>query len=388
MSMHLMTVNAGSSSVKFGIYRLAEGAPEALCKAIIDRADTAYVQVRARGLTSDQPLGDPAFDSALPNLMKILAATAGIPGIDAVAHRIVHGGDHFSGAARVDDDVLSTITSLVPLAPLHQPQSLTILAALRRLYPDLPQVACFDTAFHQTQPDQARRFAIPRPFHDAGIKRYGFHGLSYDYISGELQHRDPELALGRVVAAHLGSGASLCALKSGSSLDCSMGFSTLDGIPMATRCGRLDPGVVLHLLKECGMSLNAVEHMLYHRSGLQGLSGVSGDMRDLLASPHVEAWQAVLSFSQSVAREAAALTAMLRGVDGIVFTAGIGERMPQIRSLICGQLDWLGIELDPDANSANAFCISRPGSQVKVLVLPTDEELVIARQAEPLLQPT
>lgn len=383
---HVMTVNPGSSGMKLGIYRHEErDRLECLCKGAIDGLLPGHLRITVEHSTSDHAI--PQFDirQALPDIITRLCHAAGIERMDAVGHRIVHGGDRFAGPVPIDDGAMAGIAALVSLAPLHQPRSLMMLAAFRDLYPGMPQTASFDTAFHRTQPPLARRLALPRALHDAGIRRYGFHGLSYDYIAGELQRLDPALAAGRVVVAHLGSGASLCALKNGRSQDCSMGFSTLDGIPMATRSGRLDPGVLLHMMKTDGRPLPEIEDILYHQSGLFGLSGLSGDMRDLVASDRPEACEAIAIFCLSVAREIAAQATMLGGLDGIVFTAGIGEHMPVIRRQICSHLAWLGLRLDETANAAHVLRISDAGSRVACLVIPTDEEIVIARQACSLL---
>lgn len=387
MTRHVMTVNPGSSGLKLGIYRCAEGLPEKRCKGAIDGSLPGRLHITAPTGQSVHDISHSDLASALPEIIGLLCKAADIGRIDAVGHRIVHGGDRFRGPILINDGVLADIAGLVSLAPLHQPRSLMILSALRDLYPDLPQTASFDTAFHQTQSSLARRMALPRALHDAGIRRYGFHGLSYDYIAGELRQRAPDLSRGRVVAAHLGSGASICALQNGQSRDCSMGFSTLDGIPMATRCGRLDPGVLLHMLKTDGRPLSEVEDILYRRSGLLGLSGFSGDMRDLIGSTLPEAREAVEIFCLSVAREITSQATALGGLDGIVFTAGIGEHMPEIRTRICTHLAWLGVELEPAANAGNAFRISDPASRVACLVIPADEEVVIARQACSLLWP-
>ena len=269
----------------------------------------------------------------------------------------------------------------MPLAPLHQPQSLRLIRAVRHLRPGLPQVASFDTAFHRTQSDLVRRFALPRALFDEGIKRYGFHGLSYAFIAARLKTVAPDVAGGRVVVAHLGSGASLCGLEAGVSRDTSMSFSTLDGIPMATRCGALDPGVLIHLVKQRGLTIETVEDLLYHQSGLLGVSGFTADTRELLASPEPAAREALDLFAFRIAREIAATAHTLRGLDGLVFTAGIGEHQAAVRAAVCAHLAWLGVALDPAANDRHAPRIEGPGGTVAVLVIPTDEEQVIADEA-------
>jgi acetate kinase len=301
-------------------------------------------------------------------------------GVAAVGHRVVHGGDRFDGAVEITDQTLEEIGALVPLAPLHQPQRVRLIRAIRDLRPDLPQFASFDTAFHRSQSDLVRRFALPRALFDQGVKRYGFHGLSYKFIARQLQIKSPELAAKKIVVAHLGSGASLCGLEGGVSRDTSMSFSTLDGIPMATRCGALDPGVLIHLIKQ-GWSIEHLEETLYHRSGLLGVSGISADTRDLLTSDAPEAREALELFALRIARETAAIATTLGGLDGLVFTAGIGEHQPEIRAAVCQQLGWLGAVLDPAANAVNAMRIDAAGSRVALLIIPTDEEQTIADEA-------
>jgi acetate kinase len=290
----------------------------------------------------------------------------------------VHGGDLFADAVKVDEDSLSGIETLVTLAPLHQPQNLRLIRAIAELKPSLPQTASFDTAFHRTQPDFVRRFAIPRDWFDKGVKRYGFHGLSYAYIAGALKTLEPETAGGRAIVAHLGSGASLCALDHGVSRDTSMGFSTIDGVPMATRSGNIDPGVLFHLVEAHGLSVKAVEDMIYKQSGLLGLSGISADSRVLLETPSKEAREALDVFTFRIAGEVARLAASLGGLDTLVFTAGIGENQPAIRRSVVERLRFLGLLLDAEANDRNEGVISREESRVKVRVIATDEEQVIA----------
>jgi acetate kinase len=305
--------------------------------------------------------------------------------VGLVGHRVVHGGDRFAGPIRLDDAAIEAIEALTMLAPLHQPHSLRVIKAIRHLRPDLLQTASFDTAFHRTNEEIIRRFAIPRKLHDQGLKRYGFHGLSYKFVATELARRAPDVAKGKVVVAHLGSGASLCALEAGVSRDTSMGFSTLDGIPMATRCGALDPGVLLHLLGPLKCSLREVEDILYRQSGLKGVSGFTADSRELLASDRPEAREALDLFAFRTAGEIARLATTLGGMDALVFTAGIGQHQPQIRAAISQRLHWLGLELDPRANNTNAEVISKASSSIRALVIPTDEEQVIADEAVAIL---
>ena len=385
----LLTFNAGSSTVKIGLFALHAGGPVRLARGVID--------FRHEPLTLRVSEGEQRIEVALDarpdaDLSGILSETVAVLGrhfdlgeVAAVGHRVVHGGDHFAGPARLDRESIAAIEALTVLAPLHQPQSLRLIRAIGSVLPDLPQGASFDTAFHRTNDALVRRFAIPRALHDRGIKRYGFHGLSYKYIAGELARLAPEKARGKVVAAHLGSGASLCGLDNGISRDTSMGFSTLDGIPMATRCGALDPGVVLHLLGQEGLALRAMEDLLYHKSGLLGVSGISADSRDLLESDAPEAREAIDLFALRIAGEIARLAATLGGLDAVVFTAGVGENQPKLRANVCGRLGWLGLDLNPIANAANAVLISTPESRMAAFVIPTDEEQVIAEETVSLL---
>jgi acetate kinase len=275
---------------------------------------------------------------------------------------------------------MRSLDALTPLAPLHQPHNIAPIRAIAAARPNLPQVACFDTAFHHTIPAVAARFALPREYEHAGVRRYGFHGLSYEYVAKRLREIAPELSRGRVVAAHLGNGASLCAMRAGQSLDTTMGFTALDGLVMGTRCGNLDPGIILYLEQERGLTAEQVQDLLYRQSGLLGVSGgLASDMRTLLASANPHAQEAIELFVYRIAREIGALTSSLDGLDGIVFTAGIGENAPQIRAMVCARLGWLGVALDEDANANNAPLISAPESHVAVRVIPTDEEAMIAR---------
>jgi acetate kinase len=298
----------------------------------------------------------------------------------ALGHRVVHGGALHSRPERITPPLMEELEALVPLAPLHQPHCLAPIRAASAINPDLPQVACFDTAFHRSAPEVAQVYALPLDLREAGIRRYGFHGLSYDYISSVLPRVAPGIAEGRVVVAHLGNGASLCALRGGVSVATSMGFTALDGVPMGTRCGQLDPGVVLHLFQQRKMEPAEVEDLLYRRSGMLGLSGISSDFRDLLKSGDPKAAFAVAVFCYRVAREIGSLAAALEGLDGLVFTAGIGENAPVIRAEVCRACAWLGVELDEAANTAGASRITSPGSRVHAYVIPTDENLMIARQ--------
>lgn len=380
----LLTFNTGSSTVKIGIFKADHGKPMRIGKAVVDFASQPLVlRLKEGGVQFDLPL-KAERDDDLTHLMHEtfgeLAKHFDLRLVTAAGHRIVHGGDVFNGPVALDDGTLKTIGTLVDLAPLHQPQALRLVHAVRHLRPELFQTASFDTTFHATVPGPVRRLAIPRAFHDRGVKRYGFHGLSYRSVAGALAAKAPEIARGKVVIAHLGSGASLCAIENGRSRDTSMGFSTLDGIPMATRPGSLDPGVLLHLLGPLGLSLDKVEDILYNQSGLLGISGISGDIRQLLADGRVEAREAIDLFAFRTAGEICRLASTLQGLDAIVFTAGVGENQPAIRQRIAAQLHWLGVELDAQANAANSFRISTPESRVAAYIVPTDEEQVIAEE--------
>jgi len=290
----------------------------------------------------------------------------------------VHGGAAYSQPVLIDDAVIDALDCLVPLAPLHQPNNLAPIKALRERLPDVPQVACFDTAFHRSQGELAERFALPESLFEEGVRRYGFHGLSYEYIARTLPEVAPEVARGRVIAAHLGNGASLCAMLDGKSVDSTMGFTALDGLPMGTRPGALDAGVVLYLIAHKGMTVDEVANLLYRDCGLKGLSGVSHDVRELLASDAPAARRALDFFAYRIAQETAALSSVLGGLDALVFTAGIGENAPDVRKNVCQRLAWMGVTLDGAANAAGATCISAAGAAPAVYVIPTDEERMIA----------
>ena len=381
----VVALNSGSSSIKFALFTLDEKDRPALSAGgkieKIGIAPSLLIRTSTGETLHERTWPD---GSALSHaeLLEYLFFWAGehLQGREVVAigHRVVHGGTEFAAPCLVDDKVLEELDALSPLAPLHQPHNLAAIRAVSALQPELLQVACFDTAFHHDKPEITSRLAIPRALHDQGIRRYGFHGLSYEYIARRLQEIDPGLAKGRVIAAHLGNGASLCAMLDGKSIDTTMGFTALDGLMMGTRCGALDPGVVLHLQTQLGMSAAEVEDMLYRQSGLLGVSGISSDMRTLSETAAPEADQAISLFAWRAAREAGALATGLEGLDGIVFTAGIGENHANVRARICRKLAWLGVDIDEDANSRNADMISSAASKVKVRVIPTDEERMIA----------
>jgi acetate kinase len=386
MAATILTLNAGSSTIKVALYDVGAGAPERRARGVADlRAEPPRLRLTADGSEREIPLAHPDDPEAVlaAALDAVRDIAAGPPA--AVAHRVVHGGNSFAGPVRIDDAVIDALEALTVLAPLHQPQALRLVRAMRALAPGIVQVASFDTAFHRSMPDRNRRFALPRALHDEGIKRYGFHGLSYASIAATLRRDHPALAAGRVVAAHLGSGASLCAMADGVSRDTSMGFSTLDGVPMATRCGALDAGVVLHLLGPGGRPIAEVEDTLYHRAGLLGVSGLSADTRVLLESPAAEAREALDLFAFRVAGEVARLAVSLGGLDALVFSAGIGENQPEVRAAVAALLGWLGLSLDPAANDAGARSIAAEASRIACLVVPTDEEQVLAREAASIL---
>jgi acetate kinase len=294
---------------------------------------------------------------------------------------VVHGGPDYSEPILIDDAVIERLQAFAPLAPLHQPNNLGPIRTLRQRQPQLPQIACFDTAFHRGHPEIADRYALPEQFYQEGVRRYGFHGLSYEYIASQLPKLAPDIAKGRVVVAHLGSGASMCAMHAGNSVESTMGFTALDGLPMGTRPGQLDAGIVLYLLTEKGMSAGEIEHLFYYDSGLKGLSGGSNDVRDLLQSSDPRAKLALDYFVYRIALFTGMLAAAMNGFDGFVFTAGVGENAPVTREAVARRLSWLGLELDPEANAKGAGRISAPGSRIACYVIPTDEELMIARHA-------
>ncbi|MCJ9750718.1 acetate/propionate family kinase [Neorhizobium sp. BETTINA12A] len=385
----LLTFNAGSSTVKIGIFKVDGDRPERIGKAVVDFGTYPLTLHLKEGPEQfELPLKGEAGDD-LAELMDEVFGELGkhfdLDAVTSAGHRIVHGGDVFGGPVELAAETIAKVQSLTELAPLHQPQALRMIRAIRHLRPALFQTGSFDTTFHATQADLVRRLAIPRAYHDQGIKRYGFHGLSYRYVAGALVREAPDIANGKVVIAHLGSGASLCAIENGESRDSSMGFSTLDGIPMATRPGWLDPGVVLHFLGPLGKSVEEVEDMLYHKSGLLGVSGLSGDTRELIADGGSQAREAIDLFALRIAGEVGRLASTLGGLDALVFTAGIGENQPEVRKRIAERLLWLGVELDTAANHSNALKISTPAACVAVYVIPTDEERMIAEECLAIL---
>jgi acetate kinase len=389
----LLVVNAGSSSIKFQLFEVAAGDQLELefrgqMEGIGTRPHLVAKDAGGAKLIDDSYAPGEVADvpGALDQLDDWLIAQLGGVAPMAIGHRVVHGGPDYSAPTLVDDAVLEQLQRFVPLAPLHEPNNLTPIREIRARYPKIPQVACFDTAFHRHHPEVADRYAIQDRWYAEGVRRYGFHGLSYEYVAERLQVLEPTLAEGRVVVCHLGSGASMCAIHHGRSMDSTMGFTAVDGLPMGTRTGQLDPGVVLHLIQNQGLSPADVERFLYHEGGLKGLSGISNDMRDLEASDAPGARLAIDYFVYRVVRETGALAAAMGGIDGLVFTAGIGEHSPMVRAAVVDRLGWLGAELDEAANAASAARISTPDSDLRVLIVPTNEELMIARHTLRLLR--
>jgi len=387
MNKYLLVINAGSSSIKFAIYQKEASSAHLLADAagqiegissqprftVKNSSDEVLVDCR---LTAEEATNHmDAITIIRAWLSEYL--TDGI--LLAVGHRVVHGGQHYSVPVLIDAKVLMELENLIPLAPLHQPHNLATIRALLETMPTLPQVACFDTAFHRTQPAVAQRFAIPRRFAEEGIRHYGFHGLSYEYIASILPTLEPTLVDARIIIAHLGSGASLCAIHNGRSIATTMGFSPLDGLVMGTRCGNIDPGVLLYLMDRHGMDVHALELLLYYQSGLLGVSGISNDMRALLASDDPCAQEAIELFVYRTGREIGSLAAALGGLDALVFTGGIGEHSVIIRAKVSDQVKWLRLELDDSANEVGATCISTPDSKLSAWIVPTDENLMIAR---------
>ena len=387
MTNAILVLNAGSSSIKFALYEAER--LDVLCRGQIDSiGGAARFTVRGRKaelLPKTPALPQPATHETLTAWLLDTLRAIGDVTIAAAGHRVVHGGAQFNAPVRLDDAVMGELDRLVSLAPLHEPHNLATIRAVAKTWSQLPQVACFDTQFHRTQPRLAQLFALPRELTDDGVLRYGFHGLSYEYIASVLPEHAGGRADGRVIVAHLGNGASMCALKERRSIASTMGFTALDGLMMGTRTGALDPGVVLHLLQQKGMSAGEVSDLLYNRSGLLGVSGISADVRRLEATDDPRAAEALDLFAYRVARELGALVAVLGGLDVLVFTAGIGEHSAGMRRRICEQAAWAGVVVDPAANTKGGPKISSPKSQVEVLVIPTDEEVVIARSTQQLV---
>jgi acetate kinase len=391
MSDAILVLNAGSSSIKFSVFLvqsdrlelLLNGQTEGLYTAPRFKAkDAAGDALESRDWDKGTRLG---HDGAIEHLIGFLRGHRGDHRLIAIGHRVVHGGLNYAEPTLVNAEVLTNLEKLVPLAPLHQPHNLAPIRIVAERTPDMPQVACFDTAFHRAQPELAQAFALPPAITDRGVRRYGFHGLSYEYIASALPGIDAKAAAGRVIVAHLGNGASMCAIKAGKSMASTMGFTAVDGLPMGTRSGALDPGVVLYLMDEMKMDARAIEKLIYQQSGLLGVSGISSDMRALLESKEPRAKLAVDLFVYRIGRELGSLAAALGGLDAVVFTGGIGERAVAIRERVCRDAGWLGIELDPAANGKDGPRISTAASRVPAWVMPTNEELMIARHTRRLI---
>jgi acetate kinase len=390
MSDHILTINAGSSSLKFALFAadtlhgLASGQVEGLgTDPALSIKDGEGKRILTDALEGDRVVADHA--GAIRTVLAAIDAQFPQARIAAIGHRVVHGGLDFAAPAVVTDNVMQQLTKLIPLAPLHQPHNLAGIAAAEAAFPGIPQVACFDTAFHRAHPFVDDVFALPRAFYEQGVRRYGFHGLSYEYVTGKLAEIAPFHAAGRVIVCHLGSGASMCAIRNGQSVASTMGFSALDGLPMGTRPGQLDPGVLLYLMDQKGMDAKAISDLLYKESGLKGLSGISNDMRDLEASGDPRAKQAIDYFVFRIRREIGGFAAVLEGLDAIVFCGGIGENSRLVREAVLEAMEWLGVELDLDRNRAGAEIISSDRSRVRVFVIRTNEELMIARHTRSTL---
>jgi acetate kinase len=384
-------LNAGSSSIKFSLF-VQRGRDLEL--EVHGQVEGIYTVPHFVAKTHDGAIASEkswaegtklGHDGALDHLVAFLRSELAGVHLVGVGHRVVHGGLDYTGPVRVDAEVLAALEKLVPLAPLHQPHNLTPMRRLLDRAPNLPQVACFDTSFHRTNPEVAQRFALPENLHDAGVRRYGFHGLSYEYITSVLPEFDPKTASGKTIVLHLGNGASMCAIDAGRSMTSTMSFTALDGLVMGTRSGSLDPAVILYLMDQRRMDARSIEKLLYNQSGLLGVSGISSDMRTLLASHDPRAKFAIDLYCYRIKRELGSLTAALGGLDGIVFTAGIGENSAAIRERVCADAAWLGVELDTAANVTGGPRISTPASRVSAWRIPTNEELIIARHTRRLL---
>ncbi len=391
---NILTVNGGSSSLKCALFRAGDQSPELLYsfrlsnlsgQATLSIRDSAGHQRKMyQPDFRDVPPADRhqvGFDLVLDWLNEQSPDDA----VTAISHRVVHGGEAFTGPVRVTGEILEQLHAFVPLAPLHQPYNLKLIDACRYHLPQLPQIACFDTMFHAGQPARACHYALPRQLTEEGIRRYGFHGLSYEFIQRRLAQLDPQLAARPTIVAHLGAGASMCALRQGRSQASTMGFTAVDGIPMGTRCGSLDPGVMLYLMRHYGMDPDRLEKLIYQESGWLGVSGISSDMQELLASERPEAQEAIDLFTYRAAREIGSLTAALEGLDQLVFTGGVGENSAEIRQRIIDRCRWLGIDLDSSANEAGQSVISSADSRVRVRVIATDEEAMLALHAVDVL---
>lgn len=392
MTTSLLTLNAGSSSLKFALFEAGDAKLSVLASGQMEGLGVAphFIAKRTDGSVIEDSKFDiavaPDHHAALDHVMRVLRGY--IPGLNVagVSHRVVHGGPDYSGPVLVTDAILEKLAVFEPFAPLHQPHNLAGIRAAAEAFPGTPQIACFDTAFHRAHPWVNDTFALPRRYYDKGVRRYGFHGLSYEYVTRHIADAHPLLASGRLIVAHLGSGASMCAIRNGQSVGSTMGFSALDGLPMGTRCGQLDPGVLLYLMDQEGMSSRQICDLLYKESGLKGLSGLSNDMRVLEKAGTSEADAAIDYFVFRIRRELGAMAAVLGGLDAIAFCGGIGENSWRVREHVCSDLAWLGVTLDGDANRAGAGVISSTASRVAVLVVNTNEEAILAEHALSLIE--
>jgi acetate kinase len=392
MADALLVLNAGSSSIKFSLFLEQGGELAPRFSGLFEGLYTSprFTAKDAAGASlGEKTWGEGTrlgHDGGIAHLIEFLGSQRGEDRLAAVGHRVVHGGMEFSAPVKLDAGVVAKLEKFVPLAPLHQPHNLAPIRLVAERLPQVLQVACFDTAFHRAQPELAQAFALPSSITGRGVRRYGFHGLSYEYIASALPKLDAAAAAGRVIVAHLGNGASLCAMKAGRSVASTMGFTAVDGLPMGTRCGAIDPGVILYLMDEMKMDARAIEKLIYQQSGLLGVSGISSDMRALLESREPRAQLAVDLFVYRVGREIGSLAAALGGLDALVFTAGIGERAAVIRERVCRDAAWLGVQLDEAANAGGGPRISASSSRVSAWVVPTNEELMIARQTQRLMR--
>lgn len=391
MSDTVLVLNSGSSSIKFGLFELAASGPDLLCNGMLDEHEAMP------RLVVKNPAGENLFEKRrdasdsdsghlFADVLAFIEDRFGEHHLRAVGHRIVHGGPDYSGPVALTEDVTAKLEALTPLAPLHQPRCIAPVRTLAAIRPALTQIACFDTAFHHSLAPPARRFAIPKGYEERGVRRYGFHGLSFEYVTGHLAQIAPELIAKRTVIAHLGNGASLCAVRNGRSVDTTMGLTPLDGLVMGTRCGTIDPGVLLYLQQHEKMSAEDVQHLLYHKSGLLGVSGISSDMRTLLASNEAAACEAIDLFTFRAAQAVAMMATTLGGIDCLVFTGGIGEHAKEIRSAIGERLAWLGVRIDAAANDETRERVNGADSAVEIFVIPTDEEMTIARHCAALIR--
>jgi acetate kinase len=395
MSGWILTVNAGSSSIKFAVFSCEAEALDLIVRGQVDGIGTAprFVAKDYDGAHLNESVWEPVPEGqghavALGKIVDWLGRFAHGERLLAVGHRFVHGGPEYGAPVVIDETVLAELQRLVPLVPLHQPHNLAAVRAVAQTRPDLPQIACFDTAFHQNRALVSHQFGLPAELYESGIRRYGFHGISYEYITRCLGELDPAMGEGRVVIAHLGSGCSLCAVRAGRSVETTMSFSALDGLPMGTRCGALDPGVLLYLMRNRGMDATALEDLLYKRSGLLGISGLSNDLRVLEQSEDPRAAEAIDYFVYRIGQSLGSMVAALGGLDALVFTAGVGENSPLIRRRVCEDAGWLGVGIDHDRNERAERRLSPDGVTPSVWVIPTDEERMIALHTQGLVPGT